>query len=447
VLTEVSFKDGEYVVTQGETSSTFYIIADGKVRCTKSDKPGGPETELMELGKGQYFGERALLKNEPRAANVIAVGRLKCLYISKDAFEEVLGSLQSILDEDRKWREKLAMSKQLQLEAEGLHNVSFGDFTTSGAAAAAAATMLAVSHKGKEYTIKAVSKKFVADSTMQSRVLNEKKILAQVTSVNAFVPLALQMMVDANYLYTVFKARIAMQLDVLMESGTFEESAAKFYTASCALAIAHLQSEGIVYRHLCPDGIMVDSDGHLQLMDMRYAVKLDIDDLPRDFCGAAYYLSPEQVASKGHDFAVDYWALGILTYEMLVGHAPWLTGDETKDSEIAIFSKISSHTTGAITLPVDLGLSGQCESIINALLEPNPIKRLGMRGVGAEEVKVQGWFTGFDWSGLAAKALESPHASIASATMTKLGSATLADVYSGDDAWAKEFSSFAAGKA
>jgi len=60
---------------------------------------------------------------------------------------------------------------------------------------------------------------------------------------------------------------------------------------------------------------------------------------------------------------------------------------------------------------------------------------------------VQGWFTGFDWSGLAAKTLESPHASIASATMTKLGSATLADVYSGDDDWAKEFSSFAAGKA
>ena len=76
------------------------------------------------LRAGQYFGERALLTNAPRAANVVARGPVKALYINRDAFEEVLGPLQAIIDEDRKWREKKARDKQMAQEKEGLVNVN-----------------------------------------------------------------------------------------------------------------------------------------------------------------------------------------------------------------------------------------------------------------------------------------------------------------------------------
>ena len=71
VLTEVSFADGDYVITQGEHSETFYVIMEGKVRCTKKEHPDDAAevaAELMTLGEGQYFGERALLQAAPRLA-------------------------------------------------------------------------------------------------------------------------------------------------------------------------------------------------------------------------------------------------------------------------------------------------------------------------------------------------------------------------------------------
>ena len=192
VLTEVTFKEGEYVVKQGAQESTFYIISDGKVKCTKSDKPGGPEAHLMELTKGQYFGERALLKLEPRAANVIAATKLKCFYISKDAFEEVLGSLQAIIDEDRKWREKVAVSKQLQAEAEGLAGVDFTSFSVNGVAMTNdPSCFVLATHKGREYTVKAISKTKATEMKQEHRIMNEKNILTGITSVHSFAPLAL----------------------------------------------------------------------------------------------------------------------------------------------------------------------------------------------------------------------------------------------------------------
>jgi CRP-like cAMP-binding protein len=84
VLTEISYKPGEHVITQGEEGDTFYIISEGHAIVTKTDKNQMPYgKQIGEISEGQYFGERALLKHEPRAANVIATpyeeSMLRCL--------------------------------------------------------------------------------------------------------------------------------------------------------------------------------------------------------------------------------------------------------------------------------------------------------------------------------------------------------------------------------
>ena len=104
VLTEVKVKPGEFVIKQGEEGDTFYIISDGKAEVTKNDPKAGPKGKVVgEITQGQYFGERALLNKEPRAANVVAAGtgQLKLLSISKDSFEEVLGPLADIIQDVR----------------------------------------------------------------------------------------------------------------------------------------------------------------------------------------------------------------------------------------------------------------------------------------------------------------------------------------------------------
>ena len=177
LLSEVTYKQEEYIISQGDSSENLYIIAEGRVRITRKEKPSDAEAKLvMELGQGQYFGERALLTSEPRAANVIASGDrpVKLLFISKDAFEEVLGPLQEIIDQDRQYREELAHKKQLQQESEGLANVAIGDFTLEGISCTCEPfTYVLAKLKGREYTIKSVSKSKVVQLGLQQRVMAE----------------------------------------------------------------------------------------------------------------------------------------------------------------------------------------------------------------------------------------------------------------------------------
>lgn len=412
MLTEMTFNDGDYVITQGEHSETFYVILDGRVRCTKKEHPSDPEVELMQLGEGQYFGERALLQAAPRAANVIAMGKLKCLYISKDAFEEVLGPLQKIINDDRAAREKVAMQKQLQQETEGLAHVSMKDFTVYGVPVETGHSQLVlVTHKQSkaEYTLKAISKTKAVERSLQNRIMTEKALLSTLATPSRFVPLALTSFVDEAYLFIVFKTRVATELDQLIERGPFSEKTARFYAANIILALEHLHSEGIVYRNLMPENISIDMDGYVQLMDLPFAIKLD-DPPARDFCGLAHYLSPEQVSGQGHSLPVDFWALGVLIYEMVTGSGPWITGDPNQDSEVAIYNRISGHQAGHMPLPNDFALSEDLVFLLNELLEPNPMKRIGARGVGAEEFKTLKWFDGFTFAECEIGEMLAPHA-------------------------------------
>ena len=96
-----------YLFTQGDIGDTFFVIKSGNVKVTKKDE-GSEETKVvMNLSANNYFGERALMSGDKRAANVIAQGAVICLTIGRDVFEEILGPLQDIIDYDRRRREKM----------------------------------------------------------------------------------------------------------------------------------------------------------------------------------------------------------------------------------------------------------------------------------------------------------------------------------------------------
>lgn len=372
------------------------------------------------------------------------------LYISKEAFEEVLGPLQEIIDADRQYRESIALKKQLQQESEGLANVQIGDFGLEGKTVVVEPCQYVLAKlKGREYTIKSVSKSKVVQMGLQSRIMHEKELASVLLNHNRFVPLALTTLQDEGYLYTVFKTRISCDLSTMLGETAFDEKTAMFYTASVALALEHLQldSNKIIYRNLTPEAIVLDAQGYVQLVDLRYASKAE--PAPADFCGYAHYLSPEQVSGQGHGLGADFWALGTLTYEMVTGGAnPWLTGEPAKDSEVGIYQRISVHQPGSLKFPDGCDPSPPLKELLNDLMHPTATRRLGARGTGPKELRQAKWLKDFAWDRLEGGKLDAPHrkqaAEAIAAALKSPGkkSSMLPDEYKGDTQWYSGFSSF-----
>ena len=96
-LVEERFAKDDYVIKEGQAGDRFFIIQEGTAIATKVLQEGSEPQKVMEYSKGMYFGERALLKNEARAANVIATDNLHLLSLERDTFQRLLGPLDSLL--------------------------------------------------------------------------------------------------------------------------------------------------------------------------------------------------------------------------------------------------------------------------------------------------------------------------------------------------------------
>jgi len=96
-----------------------------------------------------------------------------------------------------------------------------------------------------------------------------------------------------------------------------------------ALALGYLHESKILYRDLKPENILIDEDGYIKLADFGLAKMLG-EQVANSFCGTPEYLSPEMINGTGHDITLDWWTLGILLYEMLVGIPPFYNQNKHK---------------------------------------------------------------------------------------------------------------------
>ena len=115
----------------------------------------------------------------------------------------------------------------------------------------------------------------------------------------------------------------------IARKGKLEENHARIYIAEIILAIQYLHRREIIFRDLKPDNIVMDEDGHCKLTDFGLS-KEGIDDniSANSFCGSLAYLAPEMLARKGHGKSVDWYLLGVMIYEMLVGKTPYYSTDK-----------------------------------------------------------------------------------------------------------------------
>ncbi|XP_029302986.1 putative serine/threonine-protein kinase PRKY isoform X2 [Cottoperca gobio] len=166
------------------------------------------------------------------------------------------------------------------------------------------------------YALKQMKIPDVIRLKQEQHVHNEKEVLAEVN--HPFLIRLFWTHHDERFLYMLMDFVPGGELfSYLRSRGRFSNATGLFYTSEIVCAIEYLHSKEIVYRDLKPENILLDSEGHMRLTDFGFAKKLS--DRTWTLCGTPEYLAPEVIQSKGHGRAVDWWALGILIFEMLAG--------------------------------------------------------------------------------------------------------------------------------
>lgn len=182
----------------------------------------------------------------------------------------------------------------------------------------------------------------------------------------------------------------------LRRAGRFSADVTRFYLASIVLAIDYLHAKNIIYRDLKPENLLLDRVGYLRIADFGFAKV--VEDRTFTLCGTPEYLAPEIVLSQGHGKAVDWWALGILAFEMLAGYPPFFD-----DHTLGIYEKILRNEV-AFPSHVD----PYAKDLIRGLLTADRSKRLGNLRGGAKDVMGHPWFAGVDWGSLERKEIGAP---------------------------------------
>ncbi|OLP86630.1 cGMP-dependent protein kinase, isozyme 2 forms cD5/T2 [Symbiodinium microadriaticum] len=165
---------------------------------------------------------------------------------------------------------------------------------------------------------------------------------------------------------------------------------ARFYSASVVCAFQYLHNKGIIYRDLKPENLVLDESGCLKVCDLGFAKHVGATEKTYTFCGSLEYLAPEIINNSGHSHAVDWWALGILIFELMAGRPCF----GTEEAEAVIYARVLRGVQPELFPPF---MSTACRDVILALCAQDPAQRLPMRPGGLDMLKSLAWFEDFKW--------------------------------------------------
>jgi len=250
----------------------------------------------------------------------------------------------------------------------------------------------------KIYVLKILKKSEIIRLKQTDHIYSEYNILAFLNH-----PFIIQLMGvnfdDPKYLFFLLEYIPGGELFTLLrKKKMFPLEQAKFYIAHIITIFEYIHSKNIIYRDLKPENILITKSGYLKLTDFGFAKYLD-NDKTYTLCGTPEYLAPEIILNKGHGKPVDWWTMGILLYEMLVGIDPF-----SDDDPMAIYQKI---VKGKIHFPKDIDKNAK--SLIKHLLNGDTTKRFGCLKNGVKDIATHRFFDKFNWRNFVYRKMAPPY--------------------------------------
>eukprot|EP00899_Mesostigma_viride_P020042 jgi/Mesvir1/28039/Mv04644-RA.1 len=270
----------------------------------------------------------------------------------------------------------------------------------------------------QKFAMKVLDKKVILERNKVQRALTERDVLAMLDY--PFLPVLYGVFQTENHICMVTDfcpGGEMYQMLSNMPGNRLSEDVCRFYVAEVLLALEYLHLQGVVYRDLKPENILLKENGHIILTDFdlsfsapifpkiqhvatgKKASKGGMKTIPElvaepladtnSFVGTAEYLAPEIINNKGHSAPVDWWSLGIFTYELLYGRTPFFGQSRSQTFRNILHAPL--------VFPSKPMISPEAQSLIEGLLNRSPEQRLGTLG-GASEVKRHPFFRGVKWS-------------------------------------------------
>ncbi|KAG1676370.1 hypothetical protein FOA52_001165 [Chlamydomonas sp. UWO 241] len=481
-FTEECYAAGMTVITEGEMGDRFYIIKEGEATVIQGDR------EVNRLFRSDFFGEQALLRDEPRKATVKASANLTVLALARKTFVNVLGPLQDLMDHEKSeeaTNTRMAKLKQadrgsavtrrpcadvrIKVMGTGQELIARGhldevqELTRGGARATGG---VGASNPDGEKDRESSTLPPVVLRLLEAEVLGEGAFsrVVEVTEESTMRHFAMKRMAkssamqcpehvyseqhitrnmahpfclrqyasfqDKFHLYFLFdlmpsgdlmdvlvaEAKVikyevqdpnsadtgAMAPKVKMWQG-MEEPLAKFYVASVVLALEYLHDNGLVFRDLKPENVLIDSQGYAKLGDFGFAKTVEPGARTYTFCGTPGYVAPENVMGRGYNQSVDWFSLGVLMYVLLTARQPF-TSPKSPDP-MEVMRRIVDERWPIRYAPYS---SDEAQDLMAKLLERRPVRRIGCLKGRASDIKAHPWFRGFDWDALSSRRMPPP---------------------------------------
>ncbi|GMK58822.1 hypothetical protein CspeluHIS016_0602640 [Cutaneotrichosporon spelunceum] len=251
------------------------------------------------------------------------------------------------------------------------------------------------------YAIKVLKKEFIIENDEVESTQSEKRVfLAAAEERHPFLLGLHSCFQTETRIYFVMEYISGGDLMLHIQRKQFTLRQAKFYACEVLLALQYFHSKGIIYRDLKLDNILLTLDGHVKVADYGLC-KEDMwyGRTTTTFCGTPEFMAPEILQEQPYGRAVDWWAFGVLTYEMLLGQSPFRGDDEDE-----IFDAIiEDEPLYPITMPRD------AVSLLQRLLTRDPTRRLGAGESDAEEIKRHQFFADVNFDDVYHKRIPPPY--------------------------------------